>query len=273
MNNEISLIPTKEELDIIQVMAKTAAESKYFDRMGGVAAIFSIALNAREMGIPVMTALHGGLVVVMGKVTMSAEMMNNLIRQKGHRLEILEASSSVCRIKGTRKDTGESYSCSFSMEDAKKAGLNKSGGGYDKHTDDMLFARCISKLKRRLFPDVATKAYVEGELDGEIEDEVKPQKPQKIEEMEVSKPQEPSDYEYMAQFKDKFLSFENSENTLDDFVELTSKKGKINPVEVMKHAVKSPERFTRSYQKWVTEMTPTIEVKEEKPTQETLELT
>lgn len=165
MSKELALVPTKEEFDIIQMMAKTAAESKHFEKIGGFAGLFSIALYAREMGISPMVALHGGLVPVMGKITMSSEMMNSLIRQKGHKLEILESSDKLCRIKGTRKDTGETYTCSFSIEDARRAGLIKNGGGYDKHTDDMLFARCISKIKRRLFPDVACKAYVEGEIE------------------------------------------------------------------------------------------------------------
>lgn len=165
MSKELALVPTKEEFEIIQMMAKTAADSKHFEKIGGFPGLFSIALYAREMGIPAMTALHGGLVPVMGKITMSAEMMNSLIRQKGHKLEIIESTDKVCRIKGTRKDTGESYTCQFSIEDARKANLVKGGGGYEKHAEDMLFARCISKLKRRLFPDVATKSYVTGEIE------------------------------------------------------------------------------------------------------------
>lgn len=168
----VALIPTKEEIDTLQVMAKAAADSRHFEKIGGYAGLFSISLYAREIGIPPMTALHGGLVPVLGKIAMSAEMMNSLIRQKGHRLDILKADALVCTIKGTRKDTGETYTCSFSIDDARKAGLVKGGGGYEKHTDDMLFARCISKLKRRLFPDIATKAYVHGEIE-----DVDPQDP------------------------------------------------------------------------------------------------
>lgn len=174
MSKELSLVPTQEEFNIIQMMAKTAAESKHFEKIGGFAGLFSIALYAREIGISPMTALHGGLIPVMGKITMSAEMMNSLIRQKGHKLEILEATDKVCRIKGTRKDTGETYTASFTIEMAIQAGLKKAGGGYDKHPSDMLFARCISLLKRRLFPDVACKAYVEGEIEEAEIEEVTP---------------------------------------------------------------------------------------------------
>jgi hypothetical protein len=166
-----ALIPTKEEFDILKEISKYASDSKHFDKIiGGQSGLFSIALYAKEMGIPPMTALHGGLMVVQGKVTMSAEMMNSMIRKAGHKIEILKSDLSICSIKGTRKDNGEHCIVTFTIEDARKAQLIKAGGAWDKHPDDMLFARCISKLKRRLFPDVCTKAYVEGEIE-EVENE------------------------------------------------------------------------------------------------------
>ena len=117
-----------------------------------------------------MTALYGGLQNIQGRITMSAELMNNLIRQKGHTLEIKENTDTVCRIKGTRKDTKEHYEATFSMEDAKRALLVKEGGGWTKYPSAMLFARCISRLAKRLFPDVIGGAYVEGELDDATDD-------------------------------------------------------------------------------------------------------
>ena len=43
----------------------------------------------------------------------------------------------------------------------------RGGGGWEKYASDMLFARCISRLARRLFADVISTAYVEGEIDRE----------------------------------------------------------------------------------------------------------
>ena len=184
-----SLIPSKEEIDILQVIAKSAAESQHFTKMGGLPGIFTLALYARELGIPVLTALYGGLQNIQGRITMSAEMMNNLIRQKGHRLEIKESSEQKCQIKGTRKDTNEHYESTFTIQDAQRAGLIKSGGGWEKYPSQMLFARCISKLARRLFPDVIGGSYVDGELDDLIDDKrtktvdakVVPIEPEKVE--------------------------------------------------------------------------------------------
>lgn len=163
----LAIIPTKEEMSVIQVIAQAAADSKHFDKLGGYAGILSICLYAREIHMPPLAALYGGMHNIQGKISMSSEMMMSLIRREGHKIEILQADGNACKVKGTRKDTGETYTSFYSLEDAKKAGLIKSGGAFEKHPSDMLFARATGQLKRRLFPDVAAKAYIEGELDDE----------------------------------------------------------------------------------------------------------
>lgn len=163
----IALIPTKEEFDIINMLSKTAAESAYFTKLGGLPGIMTIAFYAREMGVPMMTALMGGFSNIQGKITMSPELMNSLIRRAGHKMQILTSTNEICTIKGERIDTHETCTVSFTLQEARGAGLVKSGSGWEKYPSDMLFARCISRLRRRLFPDVATKCYVDGELDEE----------------------------------------------------------------------------------------------------------
>jgi len=119
------------------------------------------------MGVSPMTAIFGGFSNIGGKITMSAELMNSLIRRAGHKLKIEQCDNVACIIIGERADTKETATVSFTLEEARKAGLVKSGGAWEKYTSDMLFARCLSRLRRRLFPDVATRAYVEGEIEEE----------------------------------------------------------------------------------------------------------
>lgn len=164
-NSEVSVIPTPEEMNSIQLIAKVAADSKYFEKLGGVPAIFAISLYAREVGVPILTALMGGFTSVQGRITMSAELMNMLIRRKGHKLSIVKQTNEICEIQGERSDTKEKATATFTIAEARAAGLVKSGGAWEKYPSDMLFARCISRLKRRLFPDVATMAYVDGEIE------------------------------------------------------------------------------------------------------------
>ena len=191
--NELTLVPTKEEMNIYENIAKYAYESKYFDKLGGMAGVMCIALRAREMGISPFEAIYGGFSNVQGKMTMSAELMGSLIRRGGHKLQILQSSNSVCEIKGTRHDTGESYTAIFTIEEARIAGLVRSGGGWEKYPSDMLYARCISRLRRRLFQDIATKAYVEGEIEEEkaVKHEFK-QEAEVIQIVEPTKPPEPT---------------------------------------------------------------------------------
>lgn len=167
MSKELMLVPTAEEMTIYTVMAKKANDSKFFDKLGGEPGILSIMLMARELGIMPMQAIMGGMSVIMGKVELSPRLMNSMIRKAGHRLSIVESTDTVCEILGVRHDTGDEYKCRYTIEDAKKAGLIKSGGGWDKYASDMLFARCLSRLARRLFTDVISSAYAEGEIDRE----------------------------------------------------------------------------------------------------------
>lgn len=163
MANE--LIPTTDELKVLETICKYAVDSKYFQSLGGFPGVMCIAMYAKEIGVSPMTAIMGGFSNVQGKITMSAELMHSLLRSAGVRLKIVHSDSNKCEIHGKRSDTGDEYFSVYTIEDAKKANLVKSGGSWEKNPSDMLFARCISRLRRRLAPDVATKAYVDGELD------------------------------------------------------------------------------------------------------------
>lgn len=162
-----ALIPTKEEFEVIEQISKHAVQSKFVEKLGGLSGVITIAMYSREMGVSPLVGIMGGFSNIQGKITMSSELMNSLIRRAGHKMNIERCDNEVCTIKGERIDTKETATVSFTMAEAKAAGLVKSGGAWEKYTSDMLFARCLSRLRRRLFPDIATKSYVEGELDEE----------------------------------------------------------------------------------------------------------
>jgi len=164
-----AMLPQQHEMDVLNTMAKNAFDSPFFKRLGGVGGVLTVMLVARELDIPPMMALTGGIHIVEGRPELSARVMNVQIRKAGHKMSIDESTDDVCRITGTRSDTQESYTATYSIEDAKKAFLVKPGSGWAKNPSDMLFARCISRLARRLFPDVVGNAYVEGEIDNSRE--------------------------------------------------------------------------------------------------------
>ena len=250
MSND--LIPTQDEVKAIEIMAKHAVDSKYVEKLGGYAGVFSIAMYARELGIPVMTALFGGMANILGKITIAPQLMNAMIRKAGHKLEI-DSNDVRCIIKGSRKDTGEICTVAFSVEDARKAGIYKEGGGWAKYPSDMCFARSLSRLARRLFPDVIGMAYVEGE----IEDEEKPkpqkaiqaQKPHELAQAEVEV-SEPTEEEIVAECSARFKEKESIDFTIEDFLRHLAKTGKKDLSDVAKAALKNQDRFLESYKKW-----------------------
>lgn len=249
------LIPTQAEIQAIEVMAKQAVESKYVEKLGGYAGVFSIAMYARELNIPIMSALFGGMANIMGKITIAPQLMNAMIRKAGHKLKI-DSNDQRCIIEGTRKDTGEKCEASFSVEDARKAGLVKPNGGWEKYPSDMCFARALSRLARRLFPDVIGMAYVENEIeDAEVE--------------EVEAVEEPKEtlIALSPAFNDKFKPIENMDYDLIDFVTFISEKSKKTVSETIAQALKHADKFSNSYLKWVDEkiaaLATTVEVKAE----------
>jgi hypothetical protein len=145
-------------------VARNVFKSKLFPHIKEESVAFCICLYALELGVPYMTALAGGIKIVLGNVEISPRLMNLLIRKAGHQIHILKDEEKECVLKGIRKDTGGIYECSYTMDDAQKAG-NAKNNNYQKYGSDMLFARCMSRLARRLFADVIGYAYVEGEIE------------------------------------------------------------------------------------------------------------
>lgn len=171
----LATIPTKVELESYQIIAKVASSNPAWKKLGGggteeqvVATILSVMLLARELGISPMQAISGGINNIQGKFEISARIMNQLIRKHGHILYRKILNNEMCVIWAKRKDTGEQMEVTYLYEEAVRAGLVKPGGGWAKNPQDMLFARCISRLARQLFPDCIGGCYIEGELQESI---------------------------------------------------------------------------------------------------------
>src|SRR5580704_2105861 len=108
----MNLIPSKDELFALDILVKNAVDSGYFKKLGGYSGILMIALYAKEMGLPVMHSLYGGMQNIQGKIEISARMMNSMIRKAGHKLQI-DSKDDICTITGIRCDTNETYTASF----------------------------------------------------------------------------------------------------------------------------------------------------------------
>lgn len=131
----------------------------------------AVILKGRELGLPPMySCAH--IVIIQGKPTMSAEVMLAMIFKNcpGTKIQYLEVTNEKCTIKASRP-SGEPSTFSFSMADAKAAGLDTKEN-WRKYPRAMLRSRCISELARSLFPDcVAGVSYTAEELGANVNED------------------------------------------------------------------------------------------------------
>jgi hypothetical protein len=155
--------PQLAELAQTQQLCAMLLKTPHYAKMGAEG-IFAIVSKASKIGIDPVEALNGGLYYVKGKVEMSAQMMNALIREGKHSVtKDKRSDDTICILHGKRADTGDTWTESFSLQDAQRAGLINNPT-WKAHPKSMLFARALSLLARQLFPDVIRGCYVEGEI-------------------------------------------------------------------------------------------------------------
>lgn len=237
LQRQQQLVPLDHEMMVYQNMAKQATESKLYRGIGDQAAVMTIMLAAREMGIPPMSALNGGLNIIKGKVEVSARMMNAMIRRAGHNLTVKEISDEKCVVRGRRGDNGDEMEASFSMEDARRADLLKGGSGWQKFPQDMLFARAMSRLARRLFSDVIGMAYVEGEISGETA-------PYNAEaEIRDCASNAPDDQPFWEEYKD-------AKPEMQKYIQLLQEKYDVQMEQVLKRWSDNPQEFRKKFETW-----------------------
>lgn len=164
-------LPTESELKSYQIVATIASNNPHWKKLGGngkpeeiVATILSVMLLARELGFSPMQAVSGGINNIQGKFEISARLMNQAIRARGHKMKQKSLTDDVCILWGKRKDTEEEMEVVYHIEEAKRSGLVRDGSPWKKTPQDMLFARAISRLARRLYPDCIGSCYIEGEI-------------------------------------------------------------------------------------------------------------
>ncbi len=232
------LVPQEQELNSYRVVASNAAKTPYWTKLGGESAILSIMLMARELGISPMSAISGMFNVIQGKVEISGKGMAYLIRKGGHKLKLKLLTKEKCTLEGTRKDTGESMEASFTLNEARDAGLIKPGGAWIKCPEDMLYWRALSRLARRLFTDHIGGCYVEGELQETIEKKaVEKVEPANLEEIEI----EEIDLE---------LPEGINADSIEAYISYLSEQHNRSPYDIKKAAKANLTNFWTTFYKW-----------------------
>jgi hypothetical protein len=167
MTNELvkttSFETTICDIENTRKMCDMLMKTPHYAKMGQDG-IFAIVTKSNALGVNPVDALNGGLYYVQGKVGMSSEMMASLIRQQGHSItKDAKSTNDICILHGKRSDNQDTWTVTFSMDDARRAGLAKNM--YEKYPSIMLYNRCMSMLARQLFPDIIKGAgYTMDEL-------------------------------------------------------------------------------------------------------------
>jgi len=125
-----------------------------------------LIMKAKELNMPPLEAISH-LYVVNQKVAIDSSGMLALILRSGLAKKIQfggDGTSAWCEME--RKDGVISFKYTFTIEDAKRAGL-LSKESWQKYTKELLIARAISGCARKVFPDVVGGLYTVEELGGE----------------------------------------------------------------------------------------------------------
>ncbi len=188
-NNEVMVKPQTNYLSDVKSTKELCAllmEEPHYAKHTAVG-VFAIIETAKSLNIDPRLALGGGLYYVKGKVEMCARMMASLIRQRKHSVtKDSKSNEQICILHGKRADTGDCWTASFSIDEAKAANL-LNNNVWKVYPTDMLYARALSRLARQLFPDVIGNCYVKGEIDDDpnIKEEKKEELVEVVEEITI----------------------------------------------------------------------------------------
>jgi hypothetical protein len=159
---EAPKLMTMDEVKTIAFLASEVAGSSAVS-MRPKEALFIVGYG-RELGLPPFASLRM-IHMVKGKPTVSGEAMLSLIRRSGLATKIsIQGDDKKATVTMARKDTGETYTATFTIEDAKRAGLTKSGGAWAMYPQKMLKWRAISEVAKFLFGDVIGGLYTTEEI-------------------------------------------------------------------------------------------------------------
>ncbi len=135
---------------------------------GKPAAVAACVLYGAEIGIGPMKSL-AGIHVVDGRPAMSAELMRALVLAAGHSIRVQELTSTRCVLIGTRRGDADGTTITYSVDDAKRAGV-AGKKVWQQYPREMLLARATTSLCRAVFADViGGMASLEEAQDGAAE--------------------------------------------------------------------------------------------------------
>lgn len=146
--------------------AKALHQSQLYRKFPNADAIFAVILRGRSLGIDMMTALDS-MHVVEGKPALAAMTIIGIVLASGKAeyFDLVESTDTSATWETLRKGSrNKPVRMSFTIEDAKRAGLVKSGSNWEKRPRPMLRKQAGVELARSVYPDVVSNVYDPDEL-------------------------------------------------------------------------------------------------------------
>nr|DAQ92425.1 MAG TPA: RecT protein [Caudoviricetes sp.] len=126
-----------------------AASSIIPDAYRGQPANVLVAIETgAALGIPAPQAL-GGLAVIKGKPTMTADLMSAVVRRAGHRLRVTEHDGAVTASLVRSDDPEFTYKVTWDRAKAERAGLWGTRGPWVSYPGQMLRSRAVAEVCRQ----------------------------------------------------------------------------------------------------------------------------
>jgi hypothetical protein len=152
-----------EDLRSAEVISKWIDASKLYPQFKSPAAIVTVIMRGKELGLGVTTAL-AGFHVVEGKPTASADLIRALAARspKCKYFRLVHSDESYSEWETWHTDHPEPTKYRYTIEEARKAGLR--GGNWEKRPRDMLTKTAASKLARIVFPMETLGLYAPEEM-------------------------------------------------------------------------------------------------------------
>lgn len=123
-------------------------------------------LAGTELGFQAIQSLSS-VHVIKGKATLSAQAMKALVYRHGagsftDEWGEDEQGRPTITVTAKRSDNGDTESITWTLVDAKRAGL-LNGRNWKQYPRDMLWSRATASVCRKLFPDICGGLYTPGE--------------------------------------------------------------------------------------------------------------
>ncbi len=140
----------------LMTLSTVMVQSGFFPNAESVAQGVVKILAGRELGFPAIASMRH-IYVHNGHIGLQATLIATQIRRSGtYDYRIVESSDTKCEIEFLRlKDEWRvEGKASFTIEEAKRAGLIKDKSAWQTYPSDLLFARAMTRGQRRFCPDV-----------------------------------------------------------------------------------------------------------------------